>query len=453
MPAAASIPPLCAAMVGVLPAHGIAGRQDLPLPWGWVLAGACFAVVFSFVALGLLWREPRLDGPRAGRPLPEGVGEAMDSPVLRRALAGVGLLATGWTLLALLFGPNDGRNPVPHVIFVLLWVGVVPASVAFGPVWRWINPLRSVHTGLHRLARLDPAAGLFPLPPRFGWWPAAAGLFAFTWLELVYPDSAELATLRVAVGLYAAVQILAGLVYGSRWFDRGDPFEAWSGLFGRLSPLGRRVDGVAVLRSPLAGLDALRPAPGLVAVVVVMLGSTTFDGVSGSTQWVGFVQSSGVSRILLGTLGLLITIGLIWVLYVVGTASAGLLGGRPAREMPGAFVHSVIPVALGYVIAHYYSFLVFEGQRAFVKLSDPLAIGANWLGTSGLVPNARLIDPTIVANVQVVAIVLGHICGVVLAHDRAIRLFPRARAVVGQLPLLALMVVLTTVGLLLLFAA
>lgn len=453
MPAAASVLPLRPALEGVLPAHGIAGRQDLPLPWGWVLAGACFAVVFSFVALGLLWREPRLDGPHAGRPLPAEVGEAVDSPVLRRALAGVGLLATGWTLLALLFGPDDGRNPVPHVVFVLLWVGVVPASVVFGPVWRWINPLRSVHTGLHRLARLDPAAGLFRLPPGVGWWPAAAGLLAFTWLELVYPDSAELTTLRVAIGLYVAVQILAGLVYGSRWFDRGDAFEAWSALFGRLSMLGRRVDGVAVLRSPLAGLDALRPAPGLVAVVVVMLGSTTFDGVSGSTQWVGFVQSAGVSRILLGTLGLLITIGLIGALYVGGTASAGLLGGRPAHEMPGAFAHSVIPVALGYVVAHYYSFLVFEGQRAFVKLSDPLGIGANWLGTSGHVPNARLIDPTIVANVQVGAIVVGHICGVALAHDRAIRLFPRARAVVGQLPLLALMVILTTVGLLLLFAA
>jgi len=446
---AAAIPALGAA----LPAHGIAGTQDLPLPFGWVLVGASLALVVSFVGLGLLWREPRLDGASAGWPLPDGAARVVDSPVLRRALAGVGVIATGWTLLALLFGPGDGRNPVPHVIFVLLWVGVVPASVLFGPVWQWLNPLRSLHTGLHRLARLDPATGLFPLPAGLGWWPAAVGLVAFTWLELVYPDSAELTSMRVAIGLYAAVQILAGLLYGSGWFRQGDAFEVWSGLFGRLSPLGRRRDGVPVLRMPLSGLDALSPGPGLIAAVMVMLGSTTFDGVSGSAAWVRFVQSSTAPRLVLGTLGLLATIAAIWVLYLAGTAAAGVLGGRGAAGMPAAFVHSVIPVALGYVVAHYYSFLVFEGQRAFIKLSDPLGIGANWLGLSGLAPNPAPIDPTIVANVQVSAIVIGHICGVVLAHDRAIRLFPRSAAVVGQLPLLALMLTLTTVGLLLLFAA
>jgi hypothetical protein len=126
----------------------------------------------------------------------------------------------------------------------------------------------------------------------------------------------------------------------------------------------------------------------------------------------------------------------------------GGIGVRPAAAL---FAPSVVPVALGYVLAHYYSFLAVEGQRAFIRLSDPLGTGANWLGTSHLQVSYALATPVIVANVQVVAIVIGHVLGVVVAHDRAVRLFPRARAVVGQLPLLVLMVTLTCLGLFLLF--
>jgi hypothetical protein len=330
-------------------------------------------------------------------------------------------------------------------------VGLVPASVLLGPVWRWLNPLRLLHAALHRAARLDPVTGALPLPLGVGWWPAAAGLLAFTWLELVHPDSATLPTLRVAIGLYAALHLLAGTVYGSHWFDRGDAFEAWSGLFGRLSPLGRHPDGTRVLRSPLSGLDALEPAPGLVATVIVMLGSTAFDGMAGSTSWVRFAQSSPLQRPLVGTAGLLVTVALVGGLFVACTAAAGVLAGCGGGGMPAAFAHTVIPVALGYVTAHYYSLLVLEGQRAAVLLTDPLGIGANWLGTAGRAADPTLVDPRIVADVQVLAIVIGHVLAVVLAHDRAVRLFPPGRAVISQIPLLVFMVTLTCLGLLLLF--
>ena len=137
--------------------------------------------------------------------------------------------------------------------------------------------------------------------------------------------------------------------------------------------------------------------------------------------------------------------------FVACCAVAGAVGGTGRRETPALFAPSVVPVALGYVVAHYYSFLVVEGQQAFVRLADPLGIGANWLGTAHLQPSYALVTPTIVADVQVAAIVVGHVLGVVVAHDRAVRLFPRARAVIGQLPLLVLMVTLTCLGLFLLF--
>lgn len=449
-------------------AHGIGSREDLPLPLAWAVAAAVAAVVVSFVALGLLWHEPRLEAASAGRPLPAAWQRVLGAVATRRLVAGAGLLVTAWTGLALVLGRDDARNPVPWVVFVLLWVGLVPVSVLLGPVYRWLNPLRTGHALLNRAMGLDPAEGLRPLPDGLGWWPAAAGLLAFTWLELVHPDAATLTVLRFAIGLYAGVQLLAALVYGSRWFDRGDAFEAWSGLYGQLASLGRRADGRFVLRAPLAGLGGVPPAPGLVATVAVMLGSTAFDGLSGSTAWVSAVQSSPVPRMLAGTLGLLATIGVVGGLYLLCTRLAGVAAARvgpgedaggpalPGRTvtgsaLPAAFAPSVVPVALGYVVAHYYSLFVLEGQRALARLSDPLGTGADWLGTGGLTPSTALVAPAIVANVQVLAIVLGHVCGVVLAHDTAVRLFPRRAAVAGQLPLLALMVCLTCLGLFLLF--
>ena len=441
------------AVMTTLLAHGVGGREDLPLPFGWAVAGAAFAVVVSFVALGLLWTTPRLDGARAGRPLPAVLDRALDSAAFGWFTRALTLLITGYLALVLIFGQDDANNPLPWLVYVFLWVGLVVVSVLFGPVWRRLNPVRAIHAGINRLARLDPREGVRPLPPGIGYWPSAVGLFAFTWMELIYPDNATLTTFRLSIGLYLVLHLFAGLVYGSTWFDRADAFETWSGLFGRFSVLGRRADGTRVLRSPLAGLDALEPAPGLIATVMVMLGSTAYDGFSGSPRWQSFVQSAAAPRMLLETGALLGVILLLTALYAACTAAAGRLAGQSGRGMPSAFVHSVVPVALGYVVAHYYTLFAYEGQRGLAKLGDPLSTGADWFGLADLTPNSAPITPALVAAVQVLAVVIGHVVGVVLAHDRAVRLFPRTAAVIGQLPLLVLMVTLTCTGLILLFAA
>ena len=431
-------------------AHGIGSRADLPLPFLAAVIGAAVVLVVSFVLLGFLWRDPRLDGGRAGRVLPAPVGRFLDSPGLRGVLAGVGALFTLWTVAALLLGPQDARNATPFVVYVLLWVGLVPLSLVFGPgTWRRLNPLRSLHFLLSRAARLDPAEGLRPLPA-WGWWPGAVALTAFVWLELVVPDSTEVGVLRPAVALYAGVQLFAGFLFGSGWFARGDAFEVWSSMFGRLGPLGRRDDGRLVLRSPLAGLDQLRGERGLVAVVVAMLGGTVFDSLREHPRYVAAAQTSGLPRELVDSVGLLLVLGLVALLYVVATRSAGRLSGASGAGMPTAFAHSIVPIALGYVVAHYYSLLVLEGQNAFIRLADPFGSGGLLAGRAA---DTTLIAPGIVATVQVTAIVVGHVLGVVLAHDRAVRLFPHQRAVAGQLPLLALMITYTCGGLLLLFAA
>jgi hypothetical protein len=434
-------------------AHGVGGRDDLPIPFSYAVVGAAVAIVASFLALGLLWREPRLDPANAGRPLPSGLAEFLDSRALRVALRLLGVIATAYVAMAAVFGRDDALNPTAGVVYVLLWIGVPVLSMVVGPVWKLLNPLRSLHWALSRLMGTRPEEGLAPLPPRLGYWPAALSLLAFVWLELVAPENTTLPVLRTFFAAYVAIHLLAATYWGSAWFARGDGFEVFSSLAGRLSPLGRRADGVLVLRSPLVGVAGTPVAPGLFGVVGVLLGSTAYDSLAGSPWWLSRLQESPLSPEWTGTLGLLGLVGLVTGAFAGASALSGRGTGMRAVDVAAEFAHSIVPIVMGYVVAHYWSLLVLIGQQTVIQLSDPLGTGANWLGTGGRGIDPTLADPTLTSVIQVAAVVTGHVLGVVLAHDRAVRLLPRRRAVVGQIPLLVLMVGYTVGGLTLLFAA
>lgn len=423
-------------------AHGVGSAHDLPLSPFYAFAGAFAALFVSFLALGLLWSASRFRGERAGRPIPGAVQRLADARPTRLAARVLTLAAALSVLLHLLLGPDDPeRNPAPGALYVLLWVGLVPASLLLGPVWRLLNPLRTVHLLLCRALRRDPATGR-PLPARLGMWPAAAGLLAFTWLELASPDPASSAALLLFLALYSAVHLAGAARHGAHWFDRADAFEVYSGLLARLSPLGRRPsDRRLVLRSPFNGLDATEQGPGLVATVCVMLGSTAYDGFSDSPSWITTVQTSPLGRTPTATLGLLGAVALVAALYVLCAGATRLISGTLAHPLT-AFAHSLVPIALGYLVAHYFTLFVTEGPRTVMVA----------LGTDNPAPPPPVLGPGALATLQVAAIVLGHVLGVVAAHDRSVRLFPPARAVAGQLPLLALMIAYTLGGLALLIA-
>lgn len=431
-------------------AHGIGSQHDLPISPFYAFAGAFTALFVSFLALGLLWSSSRFRGDRSGRALPAALQRAADAPATRTALRGLGLVAALAVLLHLLLGPDDpARNPAPGAVYVLFWVGLVPASLLLGPVWRLLNPLRTLHRLLNRaLHRCDagrPCSGRscpdrrlpdHSLPSRLGQWPAAAGLFAFTWLELVAPDPASTTTLLIALGTYATVHLLLAARFGERWFDDADAFEAYSTLLARLSPLGRRSDGRLVLRNPFHGLDATPERPGLVATVCVLLGSTAYDGFSDNPSWINVLQTSPLGRTPTATLGLLASVALVATLYCLCAAATRLVSGPHPGPLT-AFAHSLVPIALGYLTAHYFSLLVTEGPRTVIMA----------LGTDNAPGPAPPLGPGGLAALQVVAVVTGHVLGVVAAHDRSVRLFPPAKAVAGQLPLLALMITYTLGGL------
>lgn len=248
--------------------------------------------------------------------------------------------------------------------------------------------------------------------------------------------------------------MFGAILFGDRWFSTGDPFEVYASLMARLSPWGRRTDGALVIRRPLENLDGMKPWPGLVGMVAALLGSTAYDGFSNSTVWVGWAQNTDYSMTLLGTLALICFILFVLVTYSSATFLAGRLSDSSRTRLPGLFAHSVVPIAFGYVVAHYLTLFILEGQRTLIYLSDPLSNGANIFGTGLLGLNTSITNhSTMIATIQVCAVVGGHLMGVISAHDRAVALFPRHKALAGQLPLLVVMVGYTVGGLLLLFAA
>jgi hypothetical protein len=443
----------------MLLAHGVGVRADLPVPLSYALIGGAVAVLASFLALGLLWREPRLRGDAAGRPLPAGAQAVVDSPVLTWLLRAVVLALTLLVVAAGLFGPDQaGRNLAPYAFYITFWVGLVPASLLLGPVWRRVNPLRTLHAGLIRLT--GPAPGGDRLPA-LGYWPAAVSLLVFGWLELAYPERALPGTVAVFLVVYAVVHLIASLWFGEAWFARGDGFEVASTLFGRLSPFGRRNDGRLVVRNPLDGVDGLRPERGLAGVVVVLLGITGYDGVTRTQWWQTGLGSGGDTELLIPTVALLVVVALVGATYAGATALAGRLGGG-TDDGPNRFAHSVVPIAVGYAVAHYFSLLLLDGQLTWILLSDPFGTGADYLGTASNAVDLAAVSAGTISVVQVDAIVVGHVLGVVLAHDRALRLAKRApqadgstarRARTSQYPLLAVMVALTLAGIGLLLGA
>jgi hypothetical protein len=440
-------------------AHGIGGRSDLPVPLWLAQYGAAAALLVSFTVLALFWRAPRLEGAAArdGRPLPDGLRRFADAPATRVGLRTLGLVAAVLTVVVAAFGPNNsGANPAPTWLYVWFWVGLVPASLLLGPVWRLLNPLRTISAGLARLAGDPRQERVRPMPPRLGYWPAAVGLTAFAWLELVYPYRDEPYTLLVFILLYAWAQLVAAFRYGPAWYARGDGFEVYSTLVAHLCPIGRRTDGRLGLRNPLAGLAALRPAPGLLAVICVLLGSTAFDGLSRTRWWTDLtLEASPLASTVIGTAGLLGAIGIVVVTYTAATRAAEqYLRDRPTDE-PGdrpewQFMHSLVPILIGYTIAHYFSLMVFQGQMGYILASDPFDQGWNLFRTADWKMNLTLVSTAAIALIQVGAIVTGHILGVITAHDRAVALFKGRDQLRGQYLLLTVMVFYTLSGIALL---
>jgi hypothetical protein len=435
-------------------AHGLVQRADLPIPewlFGWA---AAVVLIVSFVALAVLWRRPQLEGEaaQATRPLFAARGDLACQAI------GLGLLVL--VLVAGFAGENSPQgNLAPTFVFVVFWVGLVFASLLLGDVFHAFNPWRA----LGRVLRLEARR---PYPERLGRWPAALGLFAFAWLELAAGDGEEPLHIAIATAVYTVLTLGAMAVYGVEpWLRRGEAFSVYFGLFARASPVHTR-DGVVALRRPLSGLPALEPAAGTVALLAVMIGTVTFDGLSSGSLWddasakldggwetLGLSVDTGLSlSATLGMIGCVLAVAGFYRLGIAGARTVG--GGLPADRLANAFVHSLVPIAVVYVVAHYLTLLVFQGQAAVYLASDPLGRDWDLFGTATVAIDYGVLSQNATWYLQVGFVVAGHVAALALAHDRALVLYDDARrATRSQYWMLGVMVGFTTLALWLLAQA
>jgi hypothetical protein len=463
--AAATIAPATAS------AHGLVGKQDLPIPRVLFAWAAAIVLVLSFIGLGVLWKRARWETGYEERAVLR-VPRALEIPC---GVLGVATFAIG-VYAGLAGNPEATSNLLPTLIYVLFWVGLPFASAVFGDVFRPFNPWLAIARATGWLVRRVGGESVpepLPYPERLGRWPAVIGILGFAWLELVYVDKDNTVKLAVISMAYCVVQLVAMSIYGAdRWSRRGDAFGVYFNLFSRLAPLHWRA-GRLYVRPPLAGVTRLRVIPGTVALVCVLIGSTSFDGFSQGQIWNGSNGTTGVAGRLqdfftgLGmnlqggleagfTIGLLVMIGLIAGLYRLGINGMSDIGEKPypASELSRRFVHSLVPIALAYVVAHYFSLLVYQSQATAYLISDPLGNGDNFFGTAGLGIDYSVISATQVWYVQVAALIAGHVSGLILAHDRALATYTNLKAATrSQYWMLTVMVAFTCLGLYLLSEA
>ena len=443
-------------------AHGLGGVRDLPVPLWLFYYGAALVLILSFVALWALWKRPLLRRASAGRPLSASLERILRSRALRVVAGAISFALLVLVVVAGAIGdtsPNE--NIAPRFVFVVFWLGLPALSVLFGNVWTVLSPWRaaadaaawvSERTGVHWDAP-------FVYPARLGRWPAAVLLFAFAALELAYWDPADPRALALAILVYSAIAWLGMLAYGRRaWLEGGEAFAVYFGLLARIAPLGEH-EGRLVVRWPFTGLVDVDPRPGTLAFVAVMLGSVAFDGFSQTTLWVDFYEErlrSVIQRspdladavgMLLASAGLLLMVVFVALAYVLAMKAAAAAVHYDGN-LTDAFLGSLVPIALAYVVAHYFSFFVREMQYLAPFASDPFGFGWDLFGTADIRPEIGVLAPKTIWYVQVAALVIGHVAGLVLAHDRAVELFDSPRkAAISQYAMLALMVVYTLTGL------
>jgi len=450
-----------AAAAVVVLAHGLGGSGDLPVPYAYAMVGAAWALTFTFALVAFAWRRPRFDPLKPGRPLPTALTTLVDSRVTRWLVAAVALVFAAWAVAAGVWGPESESNALLGAFYVLLWVGLVALSLAIGPVWRVISPMRTVYVLLRRIAPERLGRPRLSYPESWGYRPAGVGLFAFVWMELASPNSASLPWVRTWIGCYAVLMLVGAWLCGQRWLARADPFGVYSMAVSRLSPFRRNLEtGKIVIGNPLDHLPSLPVRPGVVVLLAVLLGSTAFDSFSSSPTWRGFSDQltrdfgapPTLASSVLRTIGLIVFICVVAVTFSLAARATGGVTAEQRRELPGEMAHSLIPIVVGYIFAHYLSYLVERGQQALFALADPFGHGWNLLGLAHLhVAYVLSMHPPVLAAVKVTCVVTGHIVAVIAAHDKALRLLPAGHQLTGQLTMMLVMVGYTFTGLYLLF--
>jgi hypothetical protein len=384
------------------------------------------------------------------------------SSVLEILCGAIGVFLLGVTVWAGFAGSAIiSFNFEPTFVYVVFGLGFAAASVLLGDIYRAFNPWRASGRVVGRALRplLGSAAEPIPYPAWLGRWPAAVGIFAFVWLENVAVDGQRTTGIATAILVYSAFTWLGQAVYGvEQWSRNADAFGGYFNLFSRIAPLERRGDQIG-WRVPLSGLARSKPEAGLAALVLVMIGTVSFDGASGGPVFQSIVPTlqdlyaGGIwplkqIELTFGT-GMVVMVAAISAFYWLGINGIKHVDGtRSAMQLGRLFAPTLVPIAFAYAGAHYVSLLVLGGQAIAPLASDPLGNGWDLFGTADWKPNLALVGANTFWYIQVALVVLGHVAGLVLAHERALSLYRDPKqAARSQYCMLAVMIGFTFLAL------
>ena len=414
----------------IVTAHGLNVQYQSPLPLPVYLAGAAATVGLSF--LFVLLRDVRAEQPDPGHLV------RVPAP-LRIAVRAIGLIGWLWIIVQGIAGGDSDASVATLFLWVYGWVGLAGLSAFVGPVWNWLDPFATLHdlgAALLRTLRI-PSWEPAELPPAFRGWPAVVGLFVFIWLELVQRGGP--AILFVVLVAYTGFTLAMMAQFGrDAWRMHGETFSVWFRVLGRLAPFGPvpatetaddpddvdpdAVDTTVLRRRPFVSglLESYWPMAEIV-LVAFGTGSILFDGLS---QTRPYFDLFGAPQLPLATLLLVTFLGVI-----AGAAVAVARG-----VSPNAIGAGLLPIAVGYLIAHYLTYLLVDGQRIVIAISDPLQNGSNLFGTAFYTPVSTFLAPGLTWTIQLAAVVGGHMLGAWAGHVVATRDAAEARGEAGFAP-------------------
>jgi hypothetical protein len=449
---------LCAALPVGAYAHGIDERYDLPAPLEYFIAGATAVVAISF-AIALVFARAAPAGASAPRRF------RIDAlPALHVAARTLGLVLLAATIVAGLFGTRDPvMNLAPTLVWIVWWVGLTIVCACVGNVWPAIDPWRTLFDVADRAARSmgrrEGLAARCPYPRALAAWPAVAMLIFIGWFEVVYPEGAEPRRIAHAALAWTAITLFGSFALGPQaWRRNADVFSIYFCTLGRFAPLARGADAWTLeLRAPGCGLVGEPISLSRVAFVIAMLAIVLFDGLLSGETW--YATQARVMREIpqlanprgaaAGAVSLVVLWMLLFGAYALACTAAAKLAQRgSATATMGRFALTLVPIAVGYAIAHNASHLVGQGQHVVALLSDPLGRQWNLFGTAGFRADTALMGPRSTWYVAVAAIVTGHAIAIWLAHRVALRDSASAhRAALACVPLTLVMLLYTAISL------
>jgi len=452
-------------------AHGFGALYTLPVPlwlYGWASAAT---LVLSFLIAGLFLTAPAHPANAPGR-------SAWHIVAPRAVLAPLQWLGVALLLLCIVAGFIGHRDPLRNFSTAFFWIIftlLIPyLTLLLGNFYAVLSPWRTL---AHGIGRLWPAflRGRIAYPAWLADWPALALYLGFIGIELL-GSGRPIAVAQILVA-YTALNLAGVWLIGARaWFRHCELFAVFLRLIALMAPLRwhPRAAGTSArisFRWPCAGLLSERPSDlSTVTFALAMLATTAFDGLKATQWWVSLFWSdpTGLLTAMYGvppinalaqvrpwfllweSLWLVASPFLYLGAYLLALWVARKLTAtrRTLRQLALDFGYSLLPIAVVYHLTHYATLLLAHGLKILSLASDPFGWKWNLFGTTQMFRAPILVDMGVVWHSQVGLIVLGHIVSVSIAHRIALRVFPsRAKALLSQLPMLALMIAFTVAGL------